>query len=81
MGNVMDTVARTLFSPDRDLFREQVRRFMRERLQPLQVKFEEEGQPSKEIWREIGAQGLLGVSTPAEVGGHRGLLPGGGHSC
>ena len=42
---------------------------MKERLYPLQAKFEEEGQPSKEIWREMGAQGLLGVSTPEEVGG------------
>merc|ERR1740124_743516 len=51
------------------MYREQVRRWMRERLTPQQVPFEEAGQPSKEIWREMGAQGLLGVSTPAEVGG------------
>ena len=42
---------------------------MRERLAPLQSSFEEEGQPSKEIWREMGSQGMLGVSIPAEVGG------------
>merc|ERR1719348_2667328 len=69
MGNLMDTGARSIFTPDHDLFREQVRRWMRERLAPQQVPFEEDGQPSKEIWREMGAQGLLGVSTPAEVGG------------
>merc|ERR1711872_132022 len=44
-------------------------RWMRERLAPQQSAFEENGQPSKEIWQEMGAQGLLGVSTPAEVGG------------
>ena len=29
---------------------------MRERLAPLQTSFEEEGQPSKEIWKEMGNQ-------------------------
>merc|ERR550532_3531747 len=42
---------------------------MRERLAPLQNSFEENGQPTKEIWTEMGEQGLLGVSIPAEVGG------------
>ena len=69
MGTMVDIGARSIFNSDQDMFREQVRRWMRERLAPLQVPFEEEGQPSKEIWREMGAQGLLGVSTPAEVGG------------
>merc|ERR1719228_329710 len=69
MGNLMEIGARNIFSADQDMFREQVRRWMRERLAPQQVPFEEDGQPSKEIWREMGAQGLLGVSTPAEVGG------------
>ena len=51
------------------LGREQVRRWMRDRLAPLQAGFEEAGEPSREIWREMGEQGMLGVSTPAEVGG------------
>jgi len=42
---------------------------MREKLAPLQAQFEEDGQPSKEIWQEMGQQGLLGVSTPDSVGG------------
>merc|ERR1712198_469850 len=65
----MDIGSRSIFSADHDMFREQVRRWMRERLAPLQNSFEEEGQPSKEIWAEMGDQGLLGVSIPAEVGG------------
>jgi len=69
MSNMTDVGSRSLFSTDQDMFREQVRRFMRDRLAPLQAEFEEAGQPSKEIWREMGSQGLLGVSTPAEVGG------------
>merc|ERR1711931_54134 len=69
MGTMLDIGSRNIFNSDQDMFREQVRRWMRERLAPQQVPFEEDGQPSKEIWKEMGAQGLLGVSTPAEVGG------------
>ena len=69
MGNMLEIGCRSVFTPENDMFREHVRRFMRERLAPLQNSFEEEGQPSREIWKEMGAQGLLGVSTPAEVGG------------
>ena len=42
---------------------------MREELAPLQTKFEEDGQPTREAWLSLGSQGLLGVNTPAEVGG------------
>ena len=69
MGKMTDIGGRSIFNADHDMFREQVRRWMRERLAPLQSSFEEEGQPSKEIWREMGSQGMLGVSIPAEVGG------------
>merc|ERR1712002_212862 len=69
MATMLDIGSRNIYNSDQDMFREQVRRWMRERLATQQVAFEEEGQPSKEIWREMGAQGLLGVSTPAEVGG------------
>merc|ERR1711970_811384 len=69
MGTMLDIGSRNIFNNDQDMFREQVRRWMRERLAPQQVPFEEAGQPSKDIWLEMGAQGLLGVSTPAEVGG------------
>ena len=69
LGNMLEIGSRSIFSTDNDMFREIVRRFMREKLAPLQVPFEENGQPSREIWKEMGSQGLLGVSTPAEVGG------------
>ena len=42
---------------------------MRDVLAPQQAKFEEMGQPSREAWLAMGEQGLLGISTPAEVGG------------
>jgi len=69
MGTMMDIGGRNIFNSDHDMFRSQVRRWMRERLAPLQASFEENGQPTKEIWTEMGNQGMLGVSIPAEVGG------------
>merc|ERR1719310_2224128 len=66
---MLDVGARSIFNSDHDMFRSQVRRWMRDRLAPLQASFEENGQPSKEIWTEMGNQGMLGVSIPAEVGG------------
>merc|ERR1719187_2085182 len=66
---MMDIGCRSIFDSDQDMFREVVRKWMREQLAPQQDRFEEEGQPSREVWREMGAQGLLGGSTPAEVGG------------
>merc|ERR550519_2595100 len=62
---MMDIGCRSIFDSDQDMFREVVRKWMREQLAPQQDRFEEEGQPSREVWREMGAQGLLGVSTPA----------------
>ena len=56
MGTMLDIGARSLFNADHDMFREQVRRWMRERLAPLQNSFEENGQPTKEIWTEMGEQ-------------------------
>jgi len=51
------------------MFRESVRKFMRDELAPQQDSFEEAGQPSREAWEALGSQGLLGVNIPAEVGG------------
>jgi len=70
MPTMLDIGARNIFTSDHDMFREHTRRWMREKLAPLQNSFEENGQPSREIWTEMGEQGLLGVSIPAEDGGH-----------
>ena len=55
-ATMMDVGTRSIFTGEHDMFRESVRRFMKEKLEPLQVPFEEAGQPSKEIWLEMGAQ-------------------------
>lgn len=52
-----------------DIFRESVRRFMREELAPAHGRFEKQGKVDREVWKRLGDQGLLGVSIPAEQGG------------
>jgi len=69
MKNMLDIGSRRIFTPEQDMFRESARKFMREVLAPQQAKFEEIGQPTREAWLAMGEQGLLGISTPAEVGG------------
>jgi len=68
-ATMTDIGTRSIFDTDHDMFREHVRRFMREKLYPLQVEFEKTGEPTREIWKTMGDLGMLGVSTPAEIGG------------
>ena len=58
-----DIGSRSLFDEDSDRFRESVRKFMREELAPMQSKFEEEGRPTKEIWRRLGEQVGSGIKS------------------
>jgi len=69
MDKMTDIGSRRIYSADQDMFRESVRRYMREELVPQQASFEENGQPTKESWQSMGQQGLLGVNISAEVGG------------
>ncbi len=69
MESLTDIGSRSIFNDDHDMFRESVRKFMREELAPEQQKFEDDGAPTKEIWRRLGDQGLLGVAISDEVGG------------
>merc|ERR1712142_1327506 len=69
MKNLLEIGTRTLFTPEQDMFRESTRKFMKDVLVPQQDEFEKNGQPSREAWLAMGEQGLIGISTPAEVGG------------
>jgi len=69
MSNLLEIGSRTIFTPDHDMFRESVRRFVTEELAPAQKGFAETGEPSREIWERMGENGFLGVCVSAEVGG------------
>ncbi|NNL86108.1 MAG: acyl-CoA dehydrogenase [Myxococcales bacterium] len=60
---------REVFGDEHDLFREQVRRFVREEVEPLVPKWNEVGMSDRETWRRAGQEGFLGVNAPEEYGG------------
>ncbi|MDH0733470.1 acyl-CoA dehydrogenase family protein [Pseudomonas sichuanensis] len=59
---------RPLFRDDHLLFRDQVRRFVEERILPHYADWEREGITPTALWRDAGAQGLLCPALPAPYG-------------
>ncbi|WP_219214260.1 acyl-CoA dehydrogenase family protein [Variovorax boronicumulans] len=58
-----------LFSPEHELFRQTVRRFLEKEVLPFHADWEREGRAPREIWTRAGAAGLLLPDLPAEYGG------------
>lgn len=59
---------RKIFREDHLLFREQVQRFIAERIVPRYDQWETAGVTPRELWREAGEQGLLNSALPAPYG-------------
>ncbi len=59
---------RTLFRDDHLLFRDQVQRFVEERILPNYADWERAGLTPTTLWREAGTQGLLCPDLPAPYG-------------
>ena len=74
MSTLLDIGSRQIFNQDQDMFRESVRKFLNDEIRPQQEEFEKNGEPSREAWKALGKQGLLGVNIPAEVGGIGGTI-------
>ncbi len=74
MSNMMDIGSRRIFNEDHDMFRESVRGWMRGVLAPQQAAFEEAGMPTRQVWEDMGAQGLLGLGLAEEEGGMGGTF-------
>ena len=60
---------RTIFHEDHDAFRESCRTFVDRTLRPHQEKHIANHEFGREVWLELGRQGLLGLNVPAEYGG------------
>merc|ERR1712168_1111099 len=69
MDKLTDIGARKIFNEDHDILRESVRKFWSSVDRNEIAKWEEQGWVDKEFWKEVGAQGLIGVETPLEKGG------------
>jgi len=70
--NLLEIGTRDIFTDDHDLAREQFRRFWRSIDRSRVTQWEEQGFVDPAFWREVGKQGLIGIETAAEVGGHGG---------
>ena len=55
--------------PELDAVRDQVRRFARERIAPRAEEIDRSNEFPRDLWPELGAAGLLGITVPEEYGG------------
>ena len=62
-------IKRDLFSSDHDAFRQTVRRFVEQELQPRHAEWEKAGMVPREVWRQAGEIGMLCPTMPEKYGG------------
>jgi len=62
-------IARTLFGPEHEMFRQSVRKFVEKEIVPFHAQWEKDGIVPRELWLKAGAQGLLCCTVPEEYGG------------
>jgi acyl-CoA dehydrogenase len=56
-------------TPDHELFRDNVRKFVESEFAPHRERWIEQGHPEPEAWRKAGEVGILCPDVPAEYGG------------
>ena len=62
-------IERSLFTPEHDMWRESVRRFMEKEIVPFHDQWEKDGIVPREVWLKAGEAGLLCCTVPEEYGG------------
>ncbi len=65
----MEFLPRTLFGPEHDAFREQVRRFCERDIAPHHAQWEQEHRVPRDVWLRAGEQGMLCCWLPEAYGG------------
>jgi len=68
-NSMLEIGTRPIFNEDHDMFREMVRRFFKEQIEPHQMEWDNVGHVPREIWTLAGENGLLGVNCSDELGG------------
>ncbi|MET0546486.1 MAG: acyl-CoA dehydrogenase family protein, partial [Caulobacterales bacterium] len=66
---MLDTSSRSIFLPEHEQFRDQVRRFVAREFTPNLEAFEQAGVTSREFWRKTGEMGFLCPGVPEAYGG------------
>ena len=62
-------IARTLFSPDHEAFRDSFRRFIANEVSPFHDAWEDQGYVERAVWNKAGENGFLCTSMPEAYGG------------
>jgi acyl-CoA dehydrogenase len=62
-------IERSLFSPEHEMWRETVRRFVEKEIVPYHAEWEHNGIVPRELWLKAGEAGLLCCTVPEEYGG------------
>lgn len=62
-------IERSLFTPEHDMWRDTVRRFMEKEVVPFHDQWEKDGIVPRELWLKAGEAGLLCCTVPEEYGG------------
>ncbi|MDP3673685.1 MAG: acyl-CoA dehydrogenase family protein [Novosphingobium sp.] len=62
-------IERKLFSPEHDMWRESVRRFVEKEIVPFHEQWEKDGIVPRELWLKAGKAGMLCCTVPEEYGG------------
>ena len=62
-------IERTLFTPEHEMWRETVRRFMEKEVVPFHEQWEKDGIVPREVWLKAGEAGMLCCTVPQEYGG------------
>ncbi|MGN6246104.1 MAG: acyl-CoA dehydrogenase family protein [Motilibacteraceae bacterium] len=60
---------RPIFDEEHEAFRASVREFVDRSIRPNAERFREQRAIDREVWKEAGKQGFLGISVPEEYGG------------
>ena len=57
-------IARTLFTPDHQTFRDSYQRFCEREIAPFHEAWEDQGYVDRAVWRKAGANGFLCTTMP-----------------
>ncbi|WP_127784236.1 acyl-CoA dehydrogenase family protein [Rhodococcus sp. X156] len=60
---------RTIFEPEHDLFRESYQSFLAQHVAPFHDQWEDDAIVDRELWKEAGKQGFLGMAVEESFGG------------
>jgi alkylation response protein AidB-like acyl-CoA dehydrogenase len=67
--NLLQIGTRRIFDHDHDMYRELCRSFYQDKVVPFEKEWEADGHVSREVWKQAGENGMLGVTVPEKYGG------------